>query len=166
MRGLVSLAAVALATAGAAAQDEPAKPAPRFGVEVDGENYPQTNARVALRSVVRAIERRRIDYLVAQLTDPEFVDRRVQQYGGRFNEVVSEATAKLVDDPTSVKELTQFSQRGEWQEAGDTATVRLADVPGRQVFLRKIGNRWFLENRQRAEAPAPGAPARPGGTEK
>jgi hypothetical protein len=34
-------------------------------------------------------------------------------------------------------------------ESGDVATFTLKTVKGRQVFLRKIGGRWFLQERQK-----------------
>jgi hypothetical protein len=149
MHGLLPLAAVALFTV---AQEPTPAPA-RYGVDANLEFYPQATPKEALRSVVKAIQRSRADYLLAHLTDPEFVDRRVQKYGGRFSEVVTESSKRLADDPEAVKELERFSKSGEWQEAGDTASVKLPDVP-RQVYLHKVGDRWYLENRQRAAPPS------------
>jgi len=126
----------------------------RYGVPLNTRSYPQGTPKDALASAIRAIEDRRINYLLSQLTEPAFVDRRVKElYGGEFDELVRETTVKLANEPGTVKELGRFLKEGEW-EAGETnATVRLKDIKDRQVFLRKIGDRWFLENRQKPEAP-------------
>jgi hypothetical protein len=47
--------------------------------------------------------------------------------------------------------LEQFLKAGNWEEAANTATVKLKDLKDRQVFFRKIGNRWFMENKQKEE---------------
>jgi hypothetical protein len=126
----------------------------RHGIEPDLKTYPQASAREALTSVLKAVESKRIDYLMAHLADPQFVDQRLKENGNRFDELVKEASAKLVDDPGAVKQLRRFLSDGEWKIADTSAAVRLKDVSDRQVFLRKSGDRWFLENRRRPEPPA------------
>src|SRR5947208_2987043 len=99
MRRIVALLTVALAAAGVAAQDaKPEKPAVRYGVEPEVERYPQTTPKEALRSVLKAIDAVHFDYLLAQLTDPEFVDLRVKDRG-KFDKVVEETRALYAADP-------------------------------------------------------------------
>ncbi len=125
----------------------------RYGIPLNTRLYPQNTPKDALASVISAINNKRINYLLAQLTEPTFVDRRVKElYGGDFDELVRETTAKLGNEPGSVKELSRFLKDGEWEVADTTATARLKDIKDRQVFLRKVGDRWFLENRQKPEA--------------
>jgi hypothetical protein len=143
---LVGLACVA----GASAQKaEKVKAVKRYGVEPDLESYPQKTPKDTLASVIKTMEARRIDYLMAQLADPEYVDERVQQvYKGRFRDLVDEATAKLAEDPGVIKKLRRFLDEGQWETAEATATAQLKDVPER-VYLRKADGRWFFENRDR-----------------
>src|SRR5262245_61113248 len=57
----------------------------RYGISLDVKTYPQATAKEALASVLKAIDARKIDYLVAQLADPSFVDDRVKRvYAGKF----------------------------------------------------------------------------------
>jgi hypothetical protein len=137
---------------GVRAQAPKDTPPRRYGIEANLRDYPQETPKETLASVLQAIERGRINYLLAHLADPAFVDNRVKVvYGGDFEELVRETTSKLADNPNSVKELQRFLKEGEW-EAGDTsASVKLKDTKDRQVFFRKIGRRWFLENRQKSE---------------
>ena len=124
----------------------------RQGIHADLKSYPQTAPQEALGSALTAIDKGRIDYLLAQLTDPDFVDQRVKQvYGGDFDEFERETRTKLNDSPETVKVLRRFQKDGDWETQEDKASARLKDIPDRMVFMRKIGKRWYLENRQRPE---------------
>src|SRR5262245_48305379 len=75
--------------AGAARADEKEAKGARHGVALDLKGFPQGTAKEALASVLKAIDAKRIDYLVAQLADPAFIDARVKKvYGGAFSEQV------------------------------------------------------------------------------
>jgi hypothetical protein len=137
---------------GLAAQAPTQAPPRRYGIEANLRDYPQETTKEALASVLRASERGRINYLLAHLADPAFVDKRVKDvYGGDFDELVRETTAKLTDNPATLKELQRFLKEGEWEGGETTASAKLKDIKDRQVFLRKIGPRWYLENRQKPE---------------
>lgn len=146
-----SLAILALPLGESPAQ-APAKTDRRYNVEYDPDNYSQKTAKEALSSVIKAMDGRKIDYLLAQLADPSFVDKRVQAHGGNFKEFVRQTAERLNSDPTLLRELKRFANEGMWEEADDVTTVRLKDVKARAVFLKKIENRWYLEDRQKPEA--------------
>lgn len=147
--GLVALAATA---------QQDSKITVRYGVVADINTFPQTTAKEALSSTIKAIDQRRFDYLLAHLTDPDWLEQRIKQTtrGGQagFDQVVREVSAKLTEDPASVAELKRFRSQGEWEEADTTATVKLADVKDRAVFLKKVESRWYLENRKKPETKA------------
>lgn len=193
-----SLAIAVLLTAWPAAAQEPAPPAaPRYGVLPAPEAYPQRTPREALLSAARAIERGKVDYLVAHIIDPKFVDARVAararlieedvekqlraerdaqrlnppragaipvdpagfaafvQERAReraFREVVRDVRDTLAENPDHVRDFRRFARDGAIVDAGDTSSGSLRGVPDRQVFFRKEGARWFVEDRQKAEA--------------
>jgi HEAT repeat protein len=125
------------------------KPTTRYRIEPNVELYPQSTPKEALSSVLKAIDGNRITYLLAQLADPQWVDRRVAQvHGGNFDALVEETTQKLTHDRTSLKELRRFLSDGTWDVTDTTASAQLKDVKNRRVYLRKIGDRWYLESRQ------------------
>ena len=138
--------------AGAAAGEKVAEPAKRYGIDADLKTYPQGTPQETLASVLKAIDDKRIDYLVAQLADPKFVDQRVKETGGHFDELVQGARAKLLDDPGPAKLLRRLLKDGDWQVGDDTASVRLKDVKDRGAYFRRENGRWFLENRFQPEA--------------
>jgi hypothetical protein len=151
-RTLAALIVVSLATGLQAQESGDQKPARRYGVEPRVRDYPQATPKEALASVISAIEANRIDYLLAHLTDPKFVDDRVKQnYRGDFDRLVRETTTKLRDNPETVKEFRRYLKEGEWETSDKSAAARLKDVRDRQVFLRKLDQRWYLENRQKPE---------------
>ncbi|MBV9122208.1 MAG: hypothetical protein JO112_02460 [Planctomycetes bacterium] len=121
----------------------------RYGFEVDLENYPQATPQDTVKSVLTALNRNQVAYLLAQLTDPAWVDQRVKGLGGNFEDLVKEVSSKLSANPGAIRDLQRFANDGKWDVKGDTATGSLEDIKDRQVFLRKVGNRWFLENRNK-----------------
>jgi hypothetical protein len=148
LRALGSVLVLILGTYGLAQQPEEAPV--RYGIHPRLEDFPQSTAKEALASVLSALEQNQAAYVLAQLADPDFVDRRVKDvYGGRFDELVKETTTKLADNPNTIKDLRRFLMEGEWQGSEGSASAKLKDVKDRQVFLRKVGKRWYLENRQK-----------------
>lgn len=125
------------------------KPLTRHGVVAIHNKYPQGTPKETLASVLQAMENQRIDYVFAHLTDPAFVDQRVKQYGGKFEELVAEGRTKLANNPATVKLLARFLKEGEWEEAEGKATVKLKELKDQQVFFKQIDKRWYMENRMR-----------------
>jgi hypothetical protein len=120
--------------------------AERYGVAPDLKTYPQATPKEALASTLKVAESGRFDYLAAQLADPVWVDGRVKRlYAGRFAGQVEDTRARL--DSSTLKLLRRFLTEGAWSEQEDTASARLKDVPDRRVYLRRLGDRWYLEHR-------------------
>jgi len=88
--------------------------------------------------------------------DPVQFNERVRQEARvrAFRQVVRDAEEKLTDDPTLVKELRRYLREGDFTAGTNAAAAALRDVKDRQVFFKKVGERWFIENRQQ---PAPEA---------
>jgi hypothetical protein len=113
-----------------------------------------------MASIAKAIERKKIDYLLAQMADPLHVDYWVDQYkkdflqgkdeGKRllaFERLTRETTDYFQNDPLIVRDLRVFARDAKWDEKDDLATGTIESIP-RKVYLRKFGDRWFLENKQ------------------
>jgi hypothetical protein len=142
------------------AQDQ-SKLGKRYGFDVNFESYAQKTPQEALLSVAKAVENKRVDYLLAHLADPRFVDETVAGYVAAirqgseqakrflaFDRLVNETTQYFLEDPTLVKELRRFGNEADWEINDGGAVGTLKSIQGRKVFLRKNENRWFLENRQ------------------
>lgn len=146
MRIVVSLAVGLMLAGGVHAQEKKSAPVPRYGVSPDLETYPQTSAKQAVTSILKALDRKRIDYLLAHLAEPGFVDQKVAALGGRFDDLVREVTEHFNDDPKRADEFRRFLKEGAVEETGATAKITLKDVPSRQVTLRQIEGRWYMNN--------------------
>jgi hypothetical protein len=133
----------------------------RYGFQSNQAFYSQKTPEDAVLSVVKAVENKRVDYLLAQLAEPQFVDDTMEEYrraipkGGdkaktilAFERFVKETTEYFLEDPSLVRELRQFAKDGQWKAEGDKAVGSLKNLQNRRVFLRKVEERWFLENRQ------------------
>ena len=143
------------------AAQEPEALGKRYGFEVNLNYYPQKTPQETLLSVVKAFENKRVDYLLAQLADPPFVDETVAAYKTTmrqgndkanvflaFDRLVSETTQYLLGDPSLLRDLRRFGQEADWETNDKQAVGTLKTIQGRKVFLRKLADRWFLENKQ------------------
>src|SRR5207249_2823881 len=80
MRGHVGLLAGAVLAVFSATPVQGREPSARYHVAPDLKTYPQGTAKEAFASVLEAIKKKRIDYLLAQLAEPDWVDGRVDAY--------------------------------------------------------------------------------------
>ncbi|MSQ94883.1 MAG: hypothetical protein EXR98_10065 [Gemmataceae bacterium] len=161
VRCITTLAFVILCAA-SSAQDEVKKKAPRrFGFDADDITFPQQTPKEAMNSIAKALERKKVDYLLAHLADAIYVDYWVDQYkddfplgkeeGKRllaFDRLARETTLYFQNDPLIVKDLRTFAKLAEWKEDEGIAVGTVETIPARKVFLKKIGDRWFLQNKQ------------------
>ena len=152
MRYCLALMAVLMACDLVLSQEKKAEPPPRFGVKSDLEAYPQSSAKEAMKSIAIALERTRMDYILAHLTDPLFVDAKVKEFNGNFEAFARNADEHLAD-PKRRQEFLRFLKEGTVEESGTSAKVTLKDVPKKQLTFRQSGGRWFMDNENEAEKP-------------
>jgi hypothetical protein len=147
--GLVSLIGM-IGVLAWAAQDGTDRALPkRFGIAADLKTYPQAAAKETLASVLKAVDAKRADYILAHLADPDWVDRRVNELDGGFMALIQESESRLTGDPGAVKRLKKLSTNGEWKIGAETAVVRLKDMDEESLFFRKSDGRWYVENRKK-----------------
>lgn len=155
------LVLIILSTASPAQDEKKKKEQRRFGFDVDEVTFPQSSPAVAMKSIGIALERKRVDYMLAHMTDPGYVDYWVDRYkidftegkeeGKRllaFDRLVRETNQYFVNDPLIVKDLRAFAKDAKWDEKEDVAVGTVESIAARKVFLKKIGERWFLKNEQ------------------
>jgi hypothetical protein len=105
-----------------------------------------------LREFQRA-NRDRIDPADRLPFDPQEFRQRVEQKARElgFQQLVQEVARKLADDLQTVRVFRRVLANGSFGDAGMNAAATHPDLKNRAIFFTKIGNRWFIENRQ-AEA--------------
>jgi hypothetical protein len=69
-----------------------------------------------------------------------------------YRQLLKDIQQKLADDPQTVRDLRRIARDGSFADADPISTATHADVKGRALYFKKIGNRWFLEDRQADEA--------------
>jgi hypothetical protein len=162
LRILATLTAIVWMVGLSTAQDDAKKKPPeRFGFAVDDVVYPQKTPAEAMKSVVTAYDRKRVDYMLAHLIDSAYVDYWIIEYShdikagkeeGRrllaFERLTGATNLYYQNDPLIVKDLRVFAREAKWTDEGDVAIGTVEAIPARKVFMKKIGERWFLENRQ------------------
>ena len=77
---------------------------------------------------------------------------RVREVGTQLNarHLAEQIRRKIEDEPDNLKDLKRFAREGLIQSGGETASATLRDVKDRGLYFKKVGSRWFLENRKEA----------------
>jgi hypothetical protein len=122
----------------------------RYGINADYKSYPQATPKETLASLLKAVEDKHVDYALAHLADPHWVEERVKQLDGKFEDLVKECRETKLN-AAAVKQLRRFMQDGEWKVEEKIAEVVLKDVNDRSVRFYKVDDRWFMENGYRRE---------------
>ena len=123
---------------------------PRYSFQFDTDGFPQSTPKETLASLLKAIELRKVDYLLAHLAEPVFVDSRVAEvHKGSFTDLVQETIDKLRDDPESIALLRRFLQKGKFETQDVDGTATLDGVKD-CLYFKRYENRWFFENRKKA----------------
>ncbi|QVL33394.1 hypothetical protein KIH39_05635 [Telmatocola sphagniphila] len=148
MRSVATIIMLVLASLPLAAQEKKEKEIvqTRFGVLPNVELYPQSEPKELLNSVVKALQQGRVEYLLAHLTDPSFIESRMRNSNASFSELVEVAKAKLKEDPDLYRSIRIIAREGELAEQGDVAMFSQKDFKDRKIFVVKIGQRWFIRN--------------------
>ena len=71
-----------------------------------------------------------------------------------FKFVVKDLQAQLDEYPENLKAFRKFLSEGQLAEAGATANFTHKDIPGKTLYLKNTGQRWYLEDKQADEPKA------------
>src|ERR1017187_1614586 len=77
----------------------------RYGFDYDDITFAQKTPAEAMASIAKAIDRQRIDYLLAQMADPNYVDYWVERYRVDYPDK-KEAAQRLLAFDRLVRETT------------------------------------------------------------
>lgn len=65
-----------------------------------------------------------------------------------FRQLIRDIDEKLLNDPQSLKDLKKIMRDGTIADEPGGARATHPDAKDRALYFKKIGERWFLENRQ------------------
>lgn len=74
------------------------------------------------------------------------VDQKAQELG--FQQLVQHVARQLGDDLQTVRAFRRILYDGTFAVTDASATATHPDFKNRAIFFTKVGNRWFIENRQ------------------
>ena len=152
MRG----AFVLMVAAAVASGQSPELPPDRYGVRAEFALYPQTTSRQAVASLAALIERKKFEYLTAQVLDPAVVDARVAQRSSvllagvekQLEDVRSQQRLKpagvdpefrVPDDAKRFAELVREKADAlAFKEVVKDVQAQLGEYPENLAFFRKL----------------------------
>lgn len=68
-----------------------------------------------------------------------------------FKFLLKEIEDKLKEDPQAFKDMRKIYLSGTFADGDPTASASHPEVKGRTLYFKKIGDRWFIENKQADE---------------
>ena len=68
-----------------------------------------------------------------------------------FKQLLRDVEEKFKEDPQTLKDMRKIARDGAFVEGEPSASAAHDTVKGRTLYFKKIGDRWFLENRQADE---------------
>ena len=68
-----------------------------------------------------------------------------------FQQLTRDVEVKLREEPQTIKDLKLILRGGAFTDAAGGAVATHPQVKEKSLYFRKIGDRWFLENRQTEE---------------
>jgi hypothetical protein len=88
--------------------------------------------------------------------DPAAFAKRVEEEATwrGYRQLVNEIGERFREDPAHLRDLQRYLRDGETTIAENAAKIEIRKEPGKALYFRKVGNRWFIEDRTR-ELPAP-----------
>jgi hypothetical protein len=72
-----------------------------------------------------------------------------------FKQLLRDIEQKLTDDPQVLRDFRRIAREGSFADADPTASATHPEIKGKTLYFKKIGDRWFLENRQAEEKKEP-----------
>jgi hypothetical protein len=68
--------------------------------------------------------------------------------------VTRDIRGTLIENPDHLRDLRRFAREGQITDAGETASAALRAVADRQVFFRRVGDLWYVQDRKQPEPAA------------
>ena len=126
-----------------AAAAAPAQDGARYGILPNDDLYKQKAPKDALAAVILAIERDRLDYLVAHLMPKDFVDARLKRSAAYFEKIAAEQLAGTAQGAglTGAELQARVQQKAEilnFRHLTDTMRTKLADEPDNLKTLKRF----------------------------
>lgn len=120
----------------------------RFGIALDEASFPQNSPENLRKSLLKAINSDKIEYMLAHLADPSFIDKNVREvHEGNFAKQVAETREKLKKGLKSP--LESLLKEGKLNASEKSASLKDPALKDFIITMKLENNKWYMENNKK-----------------
>jgi hypothetical protein len=116
----------------------------RFGIPLDEASFPQNSPENLRKSLLNALNSDKIEYMLAHLADPSFIDKNVREvHEGDFAKQVAETREKLKKGLKSP--LESLLKEGKLSASEKSASLKDSALNDFIISMKLENNKWYME---------------------
>lgn len=120
----------------------------RFGIALDEASFPQNSPENLRKSLLKALDLDKIEYLLAHLADPLFIDKNIKEvHEGNFAKQVAETREKLKKGLKSP--LESLLKDGKLEVTAKSASLKDSTLKDFALSMKLENNKWYMENNKK-----------------
>ena len=120
----------------------------RFGIPLDEASFPQNSPENLRKSLLNALNSDKIEYMLAHLADPSFIDKNVREvHEGDFAKQVAETREKLKKGLKSP--LESLLKEGKLSASEKSASLKDSALNDFIISMKLENNKWYMENNKK-----------------
>ena len=120
----------------------------RFGIALDEASFPQNSPENLRKSLLKALNSDKIEYMLAHLADPSFIDKNVREvHEGNFAKQVAETREKLKKGLKSP--LESLLKEGKLNASEKSASLTDPALKDFIITMKLENNKWYMENNKK-----------------
>jgi hypothetical protein len=120
----------------------------RFGIPLDEASFPQNSPENLRKSLLNALNSDKIEYMLAHLADPSFIDKNVREvHEGDFAKQVAETREKLKKGLKSP--LESLLKEGKLNSSEKSASLKDPALKDFIISMKLENNKWYMENNKK-----------------
>lgn len=120
----------------------------RYGIALDEVSFPQSTPENLRKSLLKALNTDKIEYLLAHLAHPVFIDKNVREvHEGSFAKQVAETREKLKKGLKSP--LEALLKDGKLEASEKSAFLKDPTLKDFIIYMKLENNKWFMENNKK-----------------
>lgn len=121
------------------------KESSRYGIALDEESFPQNSPENLRKSLSKALNSDKIEYMVAHLADPLFIDKNIREvHEGDFAKQVAETREKLKNGLKSPLEF--LLKEGKLTTSEKSASLKDPTLKDGSISMKLENSKWYMEN--------------------
>lgn len=129
-------------------QAQAVKESGRYGIPIDEAAFPQNSPENLRKSLLKALESDKIDYMLAHLAHPAFIEKNVREvHEGDFSKQVSETKEKLKNGLKTP--LETLLKKGKLESSEKAGTIKDPTLKDFVIHMKLENNKWYMENNKK-----------------